>query len=219
MGLPLVTKAEYKSYAGITNTTQDAQIDLLIAKTSELVKSVCRRTFVDYVDDQKVEVHEGGTAEILLKEAPVIAVNSVELSLDYGKTYTLLTEFENYVFSKASNSIKPLKINQYALDVYGTAPYGIANFSYTPYGTNLKPRFPEAVNGYKITYTAGYETLPEDLKLAVFDLIIYYQRNDGAVHSNTAPNSRTGIQVQYITDTSLPAHIRRILDLYTMSYD
>jgi hypothetical protein len=78
--------------------------------------------------------------------------------------------------------------------------------------------FPFRINGYKIVYTAGFETIPEDLKLAVMDLVTYYIKNDSAVHSSkpTTPNT---VQVQYITSTNLPAHIKRVLDLYAANYN
>lgn len=188
MGLPLVTKAEYKAYAGISSTNDDAVIDLLIPKVSELVKSVCRRTFKDWVEDAKVEYFDGGMAAYVPLESPLIAVASLEYSEDYGATYTALTEFTNYVVVKSDETIRLIGED-----------------------------FPVALNGFKLTYTAGYETLPEDLKIAVLDLIKYYIKNDAAIHSSKAPGTNT-VQIEYVTTTSLPAHIRRVLDLYTHSY-
>jgi hypothetical protein len=208
MGLPLVTKAEYKAYQGITSTTSDALIDALIPKVSELVKNTCRRTFVDYVDDAKIQYSEGGTDSISLDEFPIIAVSSVEYSTDYGNTYTTLTEFTNYAVSKATDSLRPILMTTPPPEVYG----------YTPYGTKTNPIFPYAINGYKITYNAGYEVLPEDLKLAVLDIIAYYVKNDSAVHTHVSGNPNT-MQVEYIKNTQFPAHIRRILELYSANYN
>ena len=70
----------------------------------------------------------------------------------------------------------------------------------------------------RISYTAGYEILPEDLRLAVLDLISYYMKNDSAVHAQRLAMPNT-MQVEYLTSTNLPAHIKRILDLYTLSYN
>jgi len=208
MGLPLVTKAEYKAYQGITSTTSDALIDALIPKVSELVKNTCRRTFIDYVDDAKIQYSEGGTDSISLDEFPIIAVSSVEYSTDYGNTYTTLTEFTNYAVSKATDSLRPILMTTPPLEVYG----------YTPYGTKTNPIFPYAINGYKITYNAGYEVLPEDLKLAVLDIVAYYVKNDSAVHTHVSGNPNT-MQVEYIKNTQFPAHIRRILELYSANYN
>ena len=208
MGLSLVTRAEYKAYQGISSTTSDATIDALISKVSELVKSICRRTFVDYVNDAKVEYSEGGSPTIELAETPVLSVSSLEYSSDYGQTYTALTEYENYVFSKTSNNLRPILVASPPPEILG----------YVPYGSRSNPMFPEAINGYRVTYTAGYETLPEDLKLAILDLVSYYIKNDSAVHTHKLAQPNT-MQVEYVTSTNLPAHIKRILDLYTASYN
>ena len=211
MGLPLVTRAEYKAYQGISSTTSDATIDSLITKVSALVKTICRRSFVDYVNDAKIEYSDGGSNTIELDESPVLQVSSVEYSKDYGQTYTTLTEFTNFAFSRKNNNLVPIKAIEPITE--GNSLYG-----YVPYGTTTEAIFKEAVNGYRITYTAGYEALPEDLRLAVLDLVAYYIKNDSAVHTHKLAQPNT-MQVEYITSTNLPAHIKRIFDLYTASYN
>ena len=188
MGTNLVTRAEYKTYVGITNPNQDAEIDTLISKVSALVKTYCKQSFIDSFDEPKNEFSNGGVDIIYLKEHPVISVVSVEVSNDYGKTYTRMGEFEDWVFD----------INNFGV-------------------RSTTSGFQEKTNGYKISYTCGYETVPEDLKLAVMDLITYYRKNDSAIHSPKAPGSNN-VQIEYISTTSLPAHIRRILDLYVADY-
>lgn len=187
----LVTVQEYKAYAGISSTNQDATIGILVQKVSHLVKNICRRTFLDYVDDFKVDTYRSTVNNrILLQETPILQVASVQFSDDYGKNYTDLVEFEDYVVDVERDSIE-----------FIAAQYNAVN----------------KVNAFRITYNAGYETIPEDLKLAVFDLVGYYVRNDSAIHSHKSIGSNT-VQIEYITNTSLPAHIRRVLDLHTAYY-
>lgn len=188
MGANLITKAEYKAYAGISSTNQDAEIDSLIPKVSELVKSYCRRSFVDYVDEAKIEVFRGGFQEILLSEFPVTQVISVQKSSDYGQTYTKLTKFTDWV--QDGDTV-----------------------------VSLDPTlgFAELINGYKVSYFAGYETLPQDLKLATMDTITYYLKNSAAVHNSRQVSSNT-MQVEYISGSQFPAHIRRVLDMYKANY-
>ena len=187
----LVTVAEYKAYAGISSTNQDTTIAVLISKVSHLVKNICRRTFVDYIDDFKVDTSRGPVDNrILLSETPILSVASVQYSGDYGKTYIDLVEYTDYV----------VDIEKDAIEIIASEYMGI-----------------NKVNAFRITYNAGYETIPEDLKLAVFDLVGYYIRNDSAIHSHKAIGSNT-VQIEYITNTSLPAHIRRVLDLHTAYY-
>ena len=191
MGLPLITRQEYKAYVGITSPNQDAIIDAIIPKVSEFVKTYCRRTFVDWVNDSKTEVSNGGYGySIFTKEYPILAVSEVGYSEDYGQTYTSLVEFTDYVVDIENDSIK-------SLNSYG---------------------FSKLINGYQITYTAGYEAIPEDLKLAIMDLVTYYVKNDMAVHSTKSPGTNS-VQVEYITTSALPAHIRRVLDMYKAHWD
>lgn len=182
--MDLITISEYKAYAGITSTNSDTAIKNLIPKVSQLAKSYCRRSFVDYVNDAKTEVFDGGLY-LLLGEYPILSVSSVEASVDYGKTYTPLVEFTDYTISNADQVILPITL----------------------------PSFTIIPNGYKVTYTAGYEVIPEDLKLAVMDLVTYYLRNDMAVKSQRDSGSNT-VQIEYITKNTLPSHIARVLDLY-----
>jgi len=189
MGINLITKAEYKAYAGISSPNQDTEIDSLIPKVSQLVKTYCRTSFVDNVDDAKVEQFDGGNISMYLKEYPVIAISAVFYSTNFGQTYTELVEYTDWVF-----------------DINSTA---IVSTTGVP--------FPKYINGYKVSYTCGYETLPEDLKLAILDLVTYYRKNDGAIHSNKAPGTNT-MQIEYISTTTLPAHIRRVLDQYVVDF-
>lgn len=188
MGANLVTKAEYKAYAGISSINQDAIIDSLIPAVSAFVKAICRRTFVDYVINPKVEYFKESGDTYIPLESPILAVSELGVSTDYGSTYTPLTAFTDYVWDRQYDTIRSIGAD-----------------------------FNGLINGYMLSYTAGYAELPVDLKLAIFDLVTYYMKNDSAVHSNKAPGTNT-VQVEYITTTGLPAHIRRVLDLYTHSY-
>lgn len=187
MATNLITKAEYKAYAGINSTNQDTEIDFLIPKVCALVKTYCRRSFVDYLDETKTEVFQGGFKQFLLKETPVTQILSVNLSQDFGQTFTKLVKFKDWV--QDGDSIMSLNPNG----------------------------FPKVINGYKVSYFAGYEEIPEELKLAVCDLVTYYRKSDMSVHSTKAPGTNN-VQIEYISTTTLPAHIRRVLDLYTADY-
>ena len=134
----LITRTEYKNYLGITTTNKDQEIDLLIPKVSQLVKTYCRRNFTDYYDESKTEYFDGGFDKLILKETPVVNVAEVSKSVDYGQTYTKLVKFTDWVPD-------------------GDSVRAISNGGW----------FLEYIRGYRVTYTAGYETVPEDLKLAV----------------------------------------------------
>lgn len=188
MALNLITRQEYKLHAGIKSTNEDSLIDSLIPRVSELVKRYCRRSFVDYMDSDKVEVFNGGFDRLILAETPVVSIASVKTSADYGQTYTDLVEYTDWVLDK--DQIISL---------------------------NSNGKFPSLIKGYKVTYRAGYEDVPTDLALAVMDLVTYYRRSDMSIHSAKAPGTNA-IQIEYISTTTLPAHIRRILDQHAADF-
>lgn len=192
MGLDLVTKAEYKTYAGISSTTQDAEITSLITKISKFVKTYCRQSFIDYVADAKTETFSGGGFYVYyLKEHPVISVSSLEYSTDYGQTYTAGTVYTDWVYDPSVLGVRCL----------------------------WDSGFTDMINGYRVTYNSGYEDgTPEDLKLAVMDLITYYRKNDSAVHTHNNNVNPNTLQTTYITSTNLPAHIQRVLEQYQADY-
>ena len=188
MGLNLTSKADYKTYAGIKSTNEDAAIDFIIPKVSDLVKSYCGRTFVDYWETPKTEIFNGGVKKFILAETPIVNIASVQGSTDFGQTWTNLEQYKEWV--QEDDTILSLNSTGY---------------------------FPKWIRGYKVVYTAGYNDVPNDLELAILDLITYYRRHDSAIHSSKNPGSNS-VQIEYISTTSLPAHIRRVLDLYRADF-
>ena len=76
--------------------------------------------------------------------------------------------------------------------------------------------WPSGPGAVKVTYTAGYEKCPSDLKLAVIDLITYYRKD----HHRTARQTIAGATVENKSSSgsqanpAFPDHIKRVLDLY-----
>lgn len=185
----LITLSDVKTYSGISSTNSDTEITNLIPKVSLLVKNYCGRSLLDYYDSltPKVQIFNGGIQLLMLTEVPLKEVISVEFSNDYGKTYSLLEEYTDYAVDLEVEAVEVI-------------------------GSNW---FPKVLNGYKITYTGGYISTPEDLKLAVSDLITYYMRSDMAIKSTRAPGANS-TQIEYVLNATLPAHIRRVLDTYRL---
>ena len=51
----LVTLQQYKDFAGLTSIKNDARINVVIDQVSQLVKTYCGSTIVDYASTNKVE--------------------------------------------------------------------------------------------------------------------------------------------------------------------
>ena len=196
----LVTLQQYKDFAGLQGVQNDARINVIIDQVSQLVKSYCSTTIIDYAATNKTEfftLKDDLVDTIILEESPIIDVVSVEERTGQADPYvTLITENSNnsgkyeYVVNDDSDSI--------------TRTSGSGNKSW--------PKGPKSV---KVVYKAGYVSTPDDLKLAVFDLIKYYLKDErkermsiaGATVENAVSSSLTG-------NIGFPDHIKRILDMY-----
>jgi len=196
----LVTLQQYKDFAGLQSIKNDARINVVIDQVSQLVKTYCGSTIIDYASTNKVEffnIKDNYTNSIILGESPLIEVVSVEERQDQAGAYvTLITE----------NSDSSGKY-EYVVD---TDSDSIVRTT-----SSTEKAFAKGMKAVKVTYKAGYTSTPEDLKLAVFDLIKYYMKDErkerqtisGATIENQVSSSLAG-------NIGFPDHIKRILDMY-----
>ena len=189
----LTTIADYKDAEGINNPKHDLRLESIVPAVSQLVKTYCGNSIVDFFSTNKEELFNinWDTYIVQLTESPVNALVSVSERPDQGSSYTLLSSGNNdFYLDKTTDS------------VFRTNSTGYSNWK----------RGPGAV---KIVYTAGYATTPSDLKLAVFDLITYYLQDE---HKERKVLAGASIQNQATTsmrdNVAFPDHIKRVLDLY-----
>lgn len=190
----LITLEEYKEAEGIQSPKEDLRIEALIPSVSQLIKTYCGNSIVDYYDTNKTEyLNINWDTEIVqLTESPVNNIVSVEIRDSYQDSYVELTEaaYEFY-FDPTTDSIFR-----------------------TTGGRNYR-NWPKGPGAVKVVYTAGYETVPADLQLAVIDLITYYLKDE---HKERRTLAGASIQNQASTsqrnNVAFPDHIKRVLDLY-----
>tara|TARA_E500000178_G_C16997219_1_gene743812 strand:+ start:1431 stop:2018 length:588 start_codon:yes stop_codon:yes gene_type:complete len=189
----LITLQEYKTAEGISAPKDDARLNVLIPSVSELVKTYCGNTFVDFFSSNKTEEFniDWGTHVVQLTESPVNAIVSVQERETYSSSYvTLTTGAYEYALDKTTDS------------VLRTLGSGYKNW-------------PTGVAAVKVVYTAGYSAVPSDLKLAVLDLVTYYLKDE---HKQRQTIAGASLQNQGSTsqnnNVSFPDHIKRVLDLY-----
>jgi len=194
----LVTTANYKTYSGITNTAKDTVIDQLVASVSVLVKSYCGISFLDYAATAKTEyfnIDDDFTTDIFLDEMPVLVITSVKeretQSVAYTELYTAgASDGYDYIVQKELGIISR------------TTSGGYTNFK-------------QGARSVEVVYTAGYADLPEDLKLAIYDLITYYLKDEHKQRRSIVNSSITNQGTSSVDGSSnFPDHITRVLDLY-----
>ena len=189
----LITLQEYKTAEGISAPKDDARLNVLIPSVSELVKTYCGNTFVDFFSSNKTEEFsiDWATYIVQLTESPVNSIVSVQERQSYSTDYTTLTT----------------GAHEYFLDTTTDSIFRTNSGSYQ--------NWPRGVGAVKVVYRAGYSATPKDLELAVIDLITYYLKDEhkerrtiqGASIQNAASSSQPN-------NVAFPDHIKRVLDLY-----
>tara|TARA_E500000331_G_scaffold143961_1_gene140258 strand:+ start:374 stop:964 length:591 start_codon:yes stop_codon:yes gene_type:complete len=190
----LITLQQYKTAEGISAPKDDARLNVLIPSVSQLVKTYCGNSFVDFFSSNKTETFtlNWGTSIVQLTESPVNSIVSVQERQSYSDSYaTLTTGAYEYALDSATDSIlRTLSSGRYK-------------------------NWPQGVDAVRVVYTAGYSTIPADLKLAVLDLVTYYLKDE---HKQRQSIAGASLQNQGSTsqnnNVSFPDHIKRVLDLY-----
>ena len=196
----LITLQQYKDFAGLQGVQTDARINVIIDSVSQLVKNYCGTSFIDFYSSDKTEffdILDNNTTRIMLGESPLVSVSQVQEREDQSSSYvTLITE----------NSDSSDKY-EYMID---TVTDSIVRTNST---TDIP--FPRGRKALRVVYRAGYSSTPEDLKLACFDLVKYYLKDERKDRMTIA-----GATVENAVSTSIrnnagfPDHIKRVLDMY-----
>lgn len=196
----LVTLQQYKDFAGITGVAQDAKLNVIIPSVSQAVKTYCGTSFVDYYSTDKVQyfdIKNSETTAIMVDESPLVSVSQVQERESQDDDYTtLITE----------NS-----------DSSGKYEYVVDTELDTIFRTTASAdkAFPKGRKAVKVTYRAGYSATPQDLRLACFDMIKYYLKDERKATMTIAGASvRNEISTSLQNNIDFPDHIKRILDFY-----
>ena len=191
----LFTINEYKDSEGLRGEKDDDRLRVLIPQISDLVKKYCGISFIDYYSTDKVEtftINDNYTTTLIMSESPLVTVDSVEERTAYSESYQTLStsDYEYYIDYESDSIVRTTK--------------------------NGEPKsWAKGVGAVKITYNAGYSATPEDLKLACFDLLNYYLRDE---HKERRTLGGAQVQQQGTSgirsSSDFPDHIKRVLDLY-----
>ena len=132
-----------------------------------------------------------------MEESPLITVTSIQERTSQSDTYvTLITE----------NS-----------DSSGKYEYIVDTDSDSIVRTNSRghKNWAKGVKSIKVVYRAGYTSTPADLKLAVFDLIKYYLKDERKARQSIAGSTiENPVSTSLRNNIGFPDHIKRVLDMY-----
>ena len=190
----LITLEEYKDAENINTTKDDTRLSALIVSVSQLVKTYCANSIIDFYSTNKTETFniDWNSHIVQFTESPIVEVSLVQERDSYQESYTTLTTTAHeYFLDEKTDSI--IRTN----------------------AGNTYKNWPRGAGAVKVIYKAGYASTPADLKLAVIDLITYYHKDEHKQRRTIA-----GASIQNETSTSqrnnvaFPDHIKRVLDLY-----
>ena len=182
----LLTLAEYKVLKGksSSNLNEDARIEANITSVSNAVKEYIGRSLIDYFSTTKTEYYKGNEPFILLKEYPIVAA---VVSYKTSTGYTNLVEGTDYYIESDSGIIE--SIDDTGFD-----------------STSRDPKF------IKVEYTAGFETAPKDIKMAVADLVEKQIKQEHSISKSMGGQDTMNYPAAPVG--RFPTHIAIILDMY-----
>lgn len=176
----LITTAGYKTYAGITGTTFDSALDLLVVSAGETFRELAGRDqATGFLTATRTEYYDGtGTDVLILKEAPVTAITSVSLMSDDGQTasayasteYRFDTDLSGRLFRGGATRGRfagPSEFVSATRIEHQTASWGTS------------PCWPEGINNIKVVYTGGYATIPTAMAMGLYRMVDHLISNRG----------------------------------------
>ena len=198
----LITLDDYKLLEGVNSTQYDEKFETLITSVSKLVRTYCNNEFDAYATSPGVtDVFDiqWDSHVVQLRHSPVISVTNVyerrAQSSDYEELFKDGTnnKYEWYLDSVSDSIFRTLDSGKYK-------------------------NWPQGVGSVKVTYLAGYTSIPDDLKLSIADLITYYHKDEWKERQTIGSATREGAGSSAIrNDPGFPDHIRRVLDMYRTS--
>ena len=195
----LISVDDYKVLKGINSTTNDERFDVILTSVSKLVRTYCNQAFDTYSGSPgKTEYFDiqWETHVVQLHESPVIDVLNVYERYAQSEDYTeLYRDGENDCYDWYFDVVTDAIIRTTELGGYKS--------------------FPRGVGSVKVVYTAGYLEIPDDIKLAIADLVTYYYKDEYKLQQTIGATTQQGAPVTAVkNDPGFPDHIRRVLDLY-----
>lgn len=158
--MPVITLSSYKTWAGISASTNDARLQLFIDAVEAWAPRFCGRTFVSatFTEDYSCT----GTAVVILRNTPVTSITSVSWINSDGTTTTV--DSSTYRYRGETGEL--WRIPSY----YGSFEY---DYSRIPiqYQVGAFPQWGTDNLGLRVVYVGGYTSFPADLQQAYYETV------------------------------------------------
>lgn len=191
--MAIATTSDYKTYAGISSSTYDTRLGVLITAAQSMMEEYCGRLF----DSSSYEdfIDGCGSAVLIVKNPPIAAITYIRVYAFPGDTNYTTLDSDYYTYDATSGVIK-------------ITPSRGARFFRDTFNETIGPNFgqwPNFTVGFQnvhVKYDGGYTsgTMPAGLKLALYkivDALFAQTRADMSLSSETLGSysySRGGAQ-------------------------
>ena len=186
--MALLTAAEYKTYAGITDAAQDTLIAAMIPRVQAKIERHCNRLFEDGATARTEYFDGDGKSNCIWpKYLPIVSVTSLHDDTDRGYGAAYLISSNDYV------------VYDRRVELDGLV-------------------FCKGLKNIKLVYVGGYvptgesANVPHDLKLAMCELLSWTMQRMGKEAEQSESNTQLNISRTWIVE--LPREIKRDLAPY-----
>lgn len=176
--MAIITTAEYKAYAGITVTTWDTFIGILIDAGTAALERLTGRNFDAATLTQKYTCGPGQTT-IQLKSWPINTITSVTYNYAAGGSVTLSSDLYSFNSGTGTLYLRPQLYGRFFQDWQTNS--GLATL------IDWVPQFVEGNYDYTVVYTTT-SAVTNDLKYAMYqwiDAAFAARRRDPALQSES----------------------------------
>lgn len=182
--MAITTTSDYKTYAGISGSSLDSVIALMVSAAQSIAESFCDRLFDSATYTEKYDGK--GSARFVLRNIPVASITSVTVTGGDGTTdYTLAsTEFK---FDGASGIVEltPSYNGRFAISAQ---EWGLSDGFDSLMTWGESPTISDQFKNITAVYVGGYSSMPSDLVWAnwrIIDAMMAKRRRDGSVMSES----------------------------------
>lgn len=158
--MAVITTAQFKTYAGITVTTWDTLLGVLIPACQAEVESYCNRLFDTATYTETFDGDNSG--QLQLSNYPITSITSVSYVGPDGTTVAMPSTSYRYEANTGLLTLVPVSYSKST--AYDTMGNPLNEWTYGP-------RYNRGFQNYRVVYVGGYSSMPADLQLAMYEYV------------------------------------------------
>lgn len=176
--MAIITTAEFKTYRGITASTWDTLIGVLIGAAQAQAERWCGVSFDSNTYTQK---YNGDGSDAIVLRVPYLTSITYIRIVAPDATYDEI-DSDTYTFDADAAIIKyqPAYVARFTRDAWG---------EFEAPGFGVSPCFPRGFQNIEVKFVGGYSSMPSDLKMAMYQYIDELYARTSASSTGSSPTT------------------------------